>query len=90
MYADFFNLTLERDQLHRDRAAIERVLAQMNDSSGSAEGLTFIGAVQRSADLSQALRELTVKQAERRALRYYTDDHPAVQLATGESGDSAG
>jgi capsular exopolysaccharide synthesis family protein len=83
MYGDFFTLKLERDQLQRDREAIERVLAQLRDSSGSVEGLTFVGAVQRSADLSQALRELTVKQAERRALRYgYTDDHPAVQQAT--------
>lgn len=82
-YADFFSLKLERDQLRRDREAIERVLAHRGDSAGSIEGLTFIGAVQRSGDLSQALRELTVKQAERRALGYgYTDDHPAVQQAT--------
>jgi capsular exopolysaccharide synthesis family protein len=82
-YGDFFNLKVERDQLRRDREAIEHVLAQLGDSGGSVEGLTFVGAVQRSADLSQALRELTVKQAERRALRYgYTDDHPAVQQAT--------
>jgi tyrosine-protein kinase Etk/Wzc len=80
---DYFNLKVERDQLSRDREAIEHVLAQLGDSGASVEGLTFIGAVQRSADLSQALRELTVKQAERRALRYgYTDDHPAVQQAT--------
>jgi tyrosine-protein kinase Etk/Wzc len=79
-YGDFFALKLEREQSRRDREAIERVLAQPN---GSIEGLTFIGAVQRSADLSAALRELTTKQAERRALLYgYTNDHPAVQQAT--------
>ena len=83
VYGDFFTLKLEREQVRRDRDAIERVLAQLGDSSGSVEGLTFVGAVQRSGDLSQALRELTVKQAERRALRYgYTDDHPAVLQAT--------
>ena len=82
-YGDFFTLKLERDQLLRDREAIQSVLSQLGDSSGSVEGLTFVGAVQRSGDLSQALRELTVKQAERRALRYgYTDDHPAVRSAT--------
>jgi succinoglycan biosynthesis transport protein ExoP len=83
VYSDFFTLKLEREQLRRDREAIERVLAQVRNSDGSIEGLTFVGAVQRSGDLSQALQELTVKQAERRALRYaYTDDHPAVQQAT--------
>jgi capsular exopolysaccharide synthesis family protein len=83
MYSDFFTLKLEREQLRRDREAIERVLAQVRNSDASIEGLTFVGAVQRSGDLSQALRELTVKQAERRALRYaYTDDHPAVLQAT--------
>jgi capsular exopolysaccharide synthesis family protein len=82
-YGDFFALKLERDQLRRDREAIVRVLAGVKDSSASIQGLSFVGAVQRSPDLSEALRELTVKEAERRALRYgYTDDHPAVQQAT--------
>ena len=76
---------LEQEQLRRDRDAIEQVLVQMRDSGGSPDGLAFIGAVQRSPDVSQALRELTTKQAERRALASkYTDDHPAVQRLIGE------
>jgi len=76
---------LEQEQLRRDRDAIEQVLVQMRASGGSPDGLAFIGAVQRSPDVSQALRELTAKQAERRALASrYTDDHPAVRRVIGE------
>jgi capsular exopolysaccharide synthesis family protein len=76
---------LEEEQLWRDRDAIARVLVQMRDSGGSADGLGFIGAVQRSPSVSQALRDLTAKEAEQRALRSrYTDVHPTVQRLTGE------
>ncbi len=82
---DFFSLKVEQDQLRRDREAIELVVAQLRDSGGSSEGLAVIGAVQRSADLTAALRELTAKQAELRALRYrYTDDYPPVRRLTDE------
>lgn len=83
----FSNLKLERDQLRRDREAIEQVLEQLGDSTRSVEGLAFIGAVQHSADLNRALSELTTKRAERRALLYrYTDDHPTVRRLSGEIG----
>ena len=75
---------LEQEQLTRDRRAIEQVLVHISDG-GSADGLAFIGAVQRSPGVSQALRDLTAKEAEQRALRSrYTDDHPAVQRLTRE------
>jgi capsular exopolysaccharide synthesis family protein len=79
---DYFALKLEREQLQRDQDAIHQVLVQAHDSGGegAVEGLGFIPAVERSGDLSHALRELTTKQAELRALRYrYTDDHPTVR-----------
>jgi tyrosine-protein kinase Etk/Wzc len=76
---------LEQQQLRADRHAIEQVLARMRDSGGSPEGLAFIGAVQRSPDVSQALRVLTAKQADARALSArYTAEHPAVQRLIGE------
>ncbi len=75
---------LEQEQLRRDRDAIAAVL-RANQSGGSPAGLAFIGAVQRSPAVSQALRDLTTRQAEWRALRTrYTDDHPAVQRLSGE------
>jgi len=76
---------LEQEQLRRDRSAIDRALVQMSDSGRSPDGLAFIGAVQRSPDVSQALRDLSTKRAEGRALdSRYTADHPAVQRLTRE------
>ena len=64
----------------------------MRDSGGSPEGLAFIAAVQRSPEVSGALRDLTAKQAEARALSArYTAEHPAVQrMLTGMTAVSAG
>ena len=76
---------IEQEQLRRDRDVIAQVLVLMRDSGGSPDGLAFIGAVQRSPDVSQALRELTAKQAELRALSTrYTQDHPAVRRVMGD------
>ena len=84
-FGSLFAPRLEEEQLRRDRSAIQQVLARMRDSGGSPEGLAFIGAVQRTADVSQALRDLTVKQADERALRArYTPEHPAVQQLRAE------
>ncbi len=81
----FFDLHVERDQAQRDRAALEQVVAQARDSGVSAAALEAIGAVQRSPDLSQALKELVTKQAELRTLKYqYTDAYPRVQRLAGE------
>jgi len=79
---DFYGMKIEGDQLRRDAVAINQVLAQAHDSGGSIDGLALIGAVQRAADLSQALKELTTKRAELRAWQErYTDQHPLVQRA---------
>ena len=79
---------LEQEQLRNDRAAIDRVLARMNDSGGPPEGLALIPAVQRSPDMSAALRELTTKRAEFRALSArYTPEHPAVQRLQADIAD---
>ncbi len=85
VFANFFNMQLERDQAHRDREALERVLAQRGDSGLSAEALSIVGSVQTNAELSTALKELSSKQAELRALRYkYSDEYPPVQRLIGE------
>lgn len=74
---DYYGMKIEDDQLRRDADAINQVLAQNN-----VDGLSMIGAVQQSPDLSSALKELTTKRAELRALRErYTDEHPTVQRA---------
>jgi len=82
---DFFALKVEQEQVRRDREALARALPQIQSGSGSVDGLAAIDAVQGSPDLTQALRELTTKQAERRALAYrYTDDHPAVRAVAND------
>jgi len=82
---------LEQEQLRNDRAAIERVLTRMNDSGGPPEGLALIPAVQRSPDVSAALRELTTKRAEARALSArYTPEHPAVLRLQADIADLEG
>ena len=81
-FTNAFELRVTRDQLGHDRQAIDRFLAQP-DSGLSADALVVIDAVQKSPELMQALKELTDKQAELRALRYtYTDQNfPVQQLA---------
>ncbi len=84
-FASFFKMQVDRDQVQRDREALERVLAQSGDSGLSAEALAVVGSVQQNVQLTQALAELTTKQAELRALRYkYADAYPLVQKRLGE------
>jgi len=79
-FKNFFTMQVDREQVRRDREALERVLAQAGDSGVSPEALAIVGSVQQNADLKHALDELTTKQAELRALRYkYSDAYPLVQ-----------
>lgn len=89
VFAGLLDLKVTLDQTRRDREAIERVLAQAADSGGVAvDALTLVGAVQRSTDLAQVLRDLTAKQAELRALRaHYTDENASVRRLAAEVGD---
>jgi capsular exopolysaccharide synthesis family protein len=71
--------------VQRDREALDRVIAQSGDSGLSAEALAVVGSVQQNVQLTQALAELTTKQAQLRALRYkYSDAFPLVQRLLGE------
>src|SRR5207237_1322667 len=84
-FASFFKMQVDRDQVQRDREALERVIAQAGDSGLSAEALAVVGSVQQNVELKQALDELTTKQAELRALRYkYSDQYPPVQRRLSE------
>jgi succinoglycan biosynthesis transport protein ExoP len=81
----YFEMKVEREQLRRDREAIQRVLAQVPDSGLSVDGLAIVSAVQQSPNLKRALDDLTAKQAELRALRYkYADAHPLVQRTSAQ------
>jgi capsular exopolysaccharide synthesis family protein len=81
----FFEMQIERDQLRRDRDEVERLLAQPGDSGLPVDALSAIVSVQHAPELSNALRELSDKQAQLRMLRYhYTDAYPRLQQLAGE------
>jgi polysaccharide biosynthesis transport protein len=90
LFAGLVEMKVSLDDLARDRAAIERLLRQAADSGLSVDALAMVGAVQRSTQLVQALRDLTEKQAELRALRsHYTDENPPVRRLASEVSDLA-
>ncbi|HUL49088.1 MAG TPA: GNVR domain-containing protein [Gemmatimonadales bacterium] len=79
VFRNFFEMRIEREQLSRDRLAIEHAVSGSADSD-ALEQLAVVGAVQRSSELTEALHELTAKRAELRALHYrYTDEFPTVR-----------
>src|SRR5512135_318313 len=76
----FFTNRMLLDQVQQDRQVIERVLAAGTDSAVHQDELENVPSVQRSTQLTAALRELTSKQADLRTLRYrYTDEQPSVR-----------
>ncbi|OLC70208.1 MAG: hypothetical protein AUH78_21680 [Gemmatimonadetes bacterium 13_1_40CM_4_69_8] len=85
VFGGFFDMQLTREEARRDREALGRLLAQAGDSGLSAEALSVVGSVQQNPELSEALKELTDKQAQLRAYRYkYSDEYPPVQRLLGE------
>ncbi|HVH08854.1 MAG TPA: polysaccharide biosynthesis tyrosine autokinase [Gemmatimonadales bacterium] len=84
-YARYAEVQGAIDALQHDREAIAQVLAEGADSGVSVDQLSMIAAVQRSSELTAALRELTDRQAELRALRSrYADTHPPVRRAAAQ------
>jgi len=80
VFGGFFEMQITREEARRDRDALARVLSQAGDSGLSAEALAVVGSVQQNPELSQALKELTDKQAQLRAYRSkYSDEYPPVQ-----------
>jgi len=85
MFAGLLDVKVSREEARRDRATIERVLAQGADSALAVDALGMVGSVQRSTELAQALRDLSAKQADLRTLRaHYTDASPAVRRVAAE------
>jgi len=81
--ASFFDMAVERDQLRRDRDALERLLTQAGGLQTDA--LSAIGSVQRAPELSNALKELSDKQAQARSYRYhYSEAYPPLQHLAAE------
>ena len=80
VFASYFDMRGQRDELRHDREAITRVLNEPSDSHLSLDALELIPAVQHSTEVTRVLADVTGKQAELRALLYhYTDKHLPVQ-----------
>jgi len=81
----FFDMAVERDQLRRDREAIERLLAQGGTDGLPTEALSTVESVQHAPELSNALKELSDKQAQLRTYRYhYSEAYPPLQRLGAE------
>ncbi|PYO74635.1 MAG: hypothetical protein DMD64_03090 [Gemmatimonadetes bacterium] len=79
--ATFFDMQSDRDQLRRDRQSIERFLAD----SVPTDALSAIASVQHAPELSNALKELSDKQATLRTYRYhYNETYPPLLHLVGE------
>ncbi|HET9982676.1 MAG TPA: GNVR domain-containing protein [Longimicrobiales bacterium] len=80
-FASFFTLSMDREQIRRDRDALQRVLRGPGATSPEAiDALRISPAVARSPALVKTLDEELLKRAELRTLQsQFTDAHPAVR-----------
>jgi polysaccharide biosynthesis transport protein len=82
--SNFFQLQLQREEMQRDRQAVQRTLDRSVDAL-SVDALSAIASVRQSPELWQALGELTTKRAELRSLRQvFTGEHESVIRATAD------
>lgn len=85
VFASYFDMKVHREELARDREAVQRVLDQSRAGRASMDALAVVPAVQASPDLMRMLADRTTRRAELRALRqHYTDEAPAVRRAADE------
>lgn len=85
VYRRFFDMKIEREDLRRDREAIERALAAADDSGPAVDALEVIPTVRASTELMSALNALTGKRAEIRALlQQYTEEYAPVARLRSE------
>jgi polysaccharide biosynthesis transport protein len=84
VFGNYFQLKLQRDDLRRDREAIESALDGRSGSL-SVNALEVVPSVRASSELLGALNELASKRAELRSLRtQYTDQYLPVQRLAEE------
>jgi capsular exopolysaccharide synthesis family protein len=85
VFNSFFEMRVSREDLRRDRLALERVMGQAAAGRMGFDALAVIPAVQQNPELAQLLTERTTKRAELRALQQrYTDEHQPVRRLIGE------
>lgn len=80
VYTQFFQMRTQRDELRRDREAIEEVLEQARGGALAVDAFITIPSVRTAPDLQRILTELSAAEAELRSLlNRYTEDFPAVR-----------
>ena len=80
VFSSFFDLKVSREDLRRDRLALERVAREAAAGRIGFDALAVVPAVQQNPELMQLLQERTTKRAELRALQQrYTDEHAPVR-----------
>lgn len=80
VFGAFFDMKVAREDLRRDRQALERIAGQTASGQIGYDALAVVPAVQQNPELMQLLAERTAKRAELRALQSrYTDEHPPVR-----------
>lgn len=90
VFGSYFDMKVAREDLRRDRQALERIASQSATGAIGFDALAVVPAVQQNPEITQLLAERTQKRAELRALQgRYTEEHPPVRrllddLATAE------
>jgi len=80
---NYFNMKLEKESLRRAQTAVRTALGSPGDTAVSVDALAAIDAVNRSPELTQALKELTDKRASLRAMRQqFTPEYAGVRKLT--------
>ncbi|HEY8469321.1 MAG TPA: polysaccharide biosynthesis tyrosine autokinase [Longimicrobiales bacterium] len=80
VFARYFDMKVELDEVARARQGIERVLQEARGGELSVAGLEAIPAVQQSSELRAALADLTQARAQLRGLLHqYTPEHPVAR-----------
>ena len=78
----YTNMRYERDDLERDREALEAALVSAGDSGIAPDGIAYVGVVQQSTGLTAALNQLRDREGELATLRRtYTEANPDVRRA---------
>lgn len=80
VFANFFQMRVEEEQLRRDQETLERLIETIPSEGVRVEAFEIIPSVRTSPELVAALDELSGKRVELRALLYtYTEDYQPVR-----------
>lgn len=81
VFQRFFDMRIERENLQRDREAVERAIAMLPDTSGAAVvALEGVASVRAATEISSALTQVVEKRAEARALRQqFSSEHAPLR-----------